>query len=86
MIGPTGAGKSTLARAIVGAWPRMRGKVRLDGADVRQWDAVSLGKHLGYLPQDVELFEGTVAENISRFEPEADPQGDRCRCPTGCRA
>lgn len=74
VIGPTGAGKSTLARAIVGAWPRMRGKVRLDGAEVRQWDAVSLGKHLGYLPQDVELFEGTVAENISRFEPEADPQ------------
>jgi ABC-type protease/lipase transport system fused ATPase/permease subunit len=74
VIGPTGAGKSTLARAIVGAWPRMRGKVRLDGADVRQWDPVTLGKHLGYLPQDVELFEGTVAENISRFEPEADPQ------------
>ena len=74
VIGPTGAGKSTLARAIVGAWPRMRGKIRLDGAEVRQWDAVSLGKHLGYLPQDVELFEGTVAENISRFEPEADPQ------------
>lgn len=74
VIGPTGAGKSTLARAIVGAWPRMRGKVRLDGAEVRQWDAVSLGKHLGYLPQDVELFEGTVAENISRFEAEADPQ------------
>ncbi|MEM7636750.1 MAG: ATP-binding cassette domain-containing protein, partial [Pseudomonadota bacterium] len=74
VIGPTGAGKSTLARAIVGAWPRMRGKVRLDGAEVRQWDAVSLGKHLGYLPQDVELFEGTVAENISRFQPEANPQ------------
>ena len=74
VIGPTGAGKSTLARAIVGAWPRMRGKVRLDGAEVRQWDPVSLGRHLGYLPQDVELFEGTVAENISRFEPEADPQ------------
>ncbi len=74
VIGPTGAGKSTLARAIVGAWPRMRGKIRLDGADVRQWDAVRLGKHLGYLPQDVELFEGTVAENISRFDPEANPK------------
>ena len=74
VIGPTGAGKSTLARAIVGAWPRMRGKIRLDGAEVRQWDPVRLGKHLGYLPQDVELFEGTVAENISRFEPDADPQ------------
>ncbi len=72
VIGPTGAGKSTLARAIIGAWPRMRGKVRLDGAEVRQWDQVNLGKHLGYLPQDVDLFEGTVAENISRFDPEPD--------------
>ena len=74
IIGPTGAGKSTLARAIVGSWPRIRGKVRLDGAEIRQWDATSLGKHLGYLPQNVELFEGTVSENISRFEENADPQ------------
>ena len=74
IIGPTGAGKSTLARAIVGSWPRIRGKVRLDGAEIRQWDATNLGKYLGYLPQNVELFEGTVSENISRFEENADPQ------------
>ena len=75
IIGPTGAGKSTLARAIVGAWPRIKGKVQLDGADIRQWDPMLLGRHLGYLPQEVELFEGTLAENISRFMPGAEPEG-----------
>ncbi len=74
IIGPTGAGKSTLARAIVGAWPRIKGKVQLDGADIRQWDPVQLGRHLGYLPQEVELFEGTLAENISRFLLGAEPE------------
>ena len=73
IIGPTGAGKSTLARSIVGVWPRIRGKVQLDGADIRQWDPDLLGKHVGYLPQEVELFDGSIAENISRFMPDAEP-------------
>ncbi len=75
IIGPTGAGKSTLARALVGAWPRIKGKVQLDGADIRQWNPVQLGRHVGYLPQEVELFEGSLAENISRFMPDAQPDG-----------
>jgi PrtD family type I secretion system ABC transporter len=72
IIGPTGAGKSTLARAIVGAWPAMRGTVRLNGATMDQWDPAVLGTYLGYLPQEVELFDGTIAQNIARFSPDAD--------------
>jgi PrtD family type I secretion system ABC transporter len=72
IIGPSASGKSSLARAIVGVWQPVRGKVRLDGAALEQWSPESLGRHIGYLPQDVELFDGTVAENISRFEPEPD--------------
>ena len=73
ILGPTGAGKSTLARTLVGVWLPVKGEVMIDGADIRQWDKEYLGQFLGYLPQDVELFEGTVAENIARFN-EIDPQ------------
>lgn len=73
VIGPSASGKSTLARALVGVWPPLNGTVRLDGADLHQWDKAELGPWIGYLPQDVELFEGTVAENIARFgAPEDD--------------
>lgn len=68
IIGPSASGKSSLVRALVGVWPAVRGKVRLDGAALEQWNAEQLGHHVGYLPQDVELFDGTVAENICRFE------------------
>ncbi len=71
VIGPSGSGKSSLARALVGVWPLMRGKIRLDGAALEQWPTTSLGRHIGYLPQDVELFAGTVGQNISRFDEEA---------------
>jgi len=68
VIGPSASGKSTLARALLGVWPLHGGKVRLDGADIHQWKSTELGQYIGYLPQDVELFEGTISENISRFE------------------
>ena len=71
IIGPSASGKSSLARAIVGVWQTARGKVRFDGAAIQQWDVEVLGRHIGYLPQDVGLFDGTIAENIARFDPEA---------------
>ena len=67
VIGPSASGKSTLARLLVGVWPAVTGSVRLDGASVYDWDKAELGPHLGYMPQDIELFDGTVAENIARF-------------------
>lgn len=73
IVGPSASGKSSLVRAIVGVWSPAQGTVRLDGAAIQHWRPESLGCHVGYLPQDVELFSGTVAQNISRFESEPDP-------------
>ncbi len=67
IVGPSAAGKSSLLRGIVGVWPCAAGVIRLDGYDIKQWDPEKLGRHIGYLPQDIELFQGTVAQNIARF-------------------
>ena len=72
IIGPSGSGKSSLAKAIVGVWPVRSGSVRFDGAEINQWSPEKLGPYIGYMPQDVELFDGTVAQNIARFT-EVDP-------------
>ena len=71
IVGPSASGKSSLVRAIAGIWLPVRGTVRLDGATLDQWSPEELGSHVGYLPQDVQLFDGTIAENIARFEPQA---------------
>ena len=73
IVGPSASGKSTLARSILGIWPAQVGKVRLDGADISTWDREKLGPYIGYLPQDIELFDGTIAENIARFR-DTDPE------------
>jgi ATP-binding cassette subfamily C exporter for protease/lipase len=73
VLGASGSGKSTLARVLVGVWPTLGGTVRLDGADIHRWNRDQLGPYIGYLPQDIELFSGSIAENIARFS-EADPQ------------
>ena len=67
VIGPSGCGKSTFARALLGIWPTSKGKIRLDGAEVSNWNRHELGPYIGYLPQDIELFEGSISENIARF-------------------
>ncbi len=75
IIGQSASGKSTLGRALVGLWTPMRGMVALDGAPLTHWDQEWLGRHVGYLPHDIQLFDGTVAQNISRFEP--DPPAEK---------
>ena len=77
IIGPSGGGKTTLARALTGIWPTLRGSVRLDDAELTQWSDSKLGQYMGYLPQDVGLLDATVEENISRLEPKVDRARDR---------
>ncbi|MCW5733124.1 MAG: type I secretion system permease/ATPase [Enhydrobacter sp.] len=74
IIGPSGAGKTSLVRALVGIWPAARGSIRLDGARTDQWDPAALGRHVGFVSQNVELFDGTIAENISRMAPQPDSE------------
>jgi ATP-binding cassette, subfamily C, bacterial exporter for protease/lipase len=73
ILGPSGSGKSTLARCIVGVWPDTKGRVLIDGEPIESWERMELGPHIGYLPQDIELFDGSIAENIARFA-EVDSQ------------
>ncbi|NJO35557.1 MAG: ATP-binding cassette domain-containing protein [Rhodospirillales bacterium] len=75
VIGPSAAGKSTLARALTGVWPASRGVIRIDDAALSSWSAEGLGRHVGYLPQDVQLFDGTITENISRFQENLTARG-----------
>jgi PrtD family type I secretion system ABC transporter len=74
LLGASASGKSSLVKGLVGVWPAAKGSVRLDGATLDQWDADALGRHIGYLPQDVGLFDGSVAENIARFDEDATPE------------
>jgi len=81
VLGPSGSGKSTLARVMMGIWPGVQGDVLLDGLPLDGWNRAELGPHLGYLPQDVELFEGSIGENIARFgEMDSDKVIDAARC------
>jgi ATP-binding cassette subfamily C exporter for protease/lipase len=81
VLGPSGSGKSTLARVMLGIWPDVSGEVLLDGLPIESWNRIELGPHLGYLPQDIELFEGTIGENIARFgEVDSTKVIDAARC------
>jgi ATP-binding cassette subfamily C exporter for protease/lipase len=81
VLGPSGSGKSTLARVMMGIWPDVSGQVLLDALPIDGWDRLELGRHLGYLPQDIELFEGSIAENIARFrDVESEKVIDAARC------
>ncbi|MDF2466741.1 MAG: type secretion system ATPase [Ramlibacter sp.] len=81
VLGPSGSGKSTLARVLMGIWPDVTGEVLLDGLPIEGWNRMELGPHVGYLPQDVELFDGTIAENIARFsEVDSEKVIDAARC------
>jgi ATP-binding cassette subfamily C protein EexD len=71
VIGPSAAGKSSFAKAVVGVWQPAMGRIRIDGADIHQYNSDDLGEHIGYLPQDIELFEGSIAQNIARFHEDA---------------
>jgi ATP-binding cassette subfamily C exporter for protease/lipase len=80
IVGPSASGKTTLARLLVGVWTPMYGKIRLDGSDISTWNKAELGPYIGYLPQSVELFDGTIAENVSRFGPaDTEKVRDACR-------
>jgi ATP-binding cassette subfamily C exporter for protease/lipase len=79
IVGPSASGKTTLARLLVGIWPAAQGKVRLDGNDIFEWNKEELGQYIGYLPQSVELFDGTIADNVARFG-EPDPDKVRAAC------
>jgi ATP-binding cassette subfamily C exporter for protease/lipase len=80
IVGPSASGKTTLARLLVGIWPAAQGKVRLDGNDIFQWDKEDLGQYIGYLPQSVELFEGSIADNVARFgKPDELKVREACR-------
>jgi ABC-type protease/lipase transport system fused ATPase/permease subunit len=73
VIGPSGSGKTSLGRTLIGVWPAAKGKVRIDGAALDQWDPQFLGRHVGYVAQNVELFDGTIADNIARMSVDPDP-------------
>jgi ATP-binding cassette subfamily C protein len=74
IVGPSGSGKTTLSRAILGIWPTLNGSIRLDGSTLDQWEPEAIGRSIGFLPQDVGLFDGTIGQNIARFDPDASSE------------